>query len=247
MTWLKNRRSYTWYVVVGADSLSQQSVSNLPGKNGWTLSLVLSDLSHNLWSGHPGFTPSYGPRTDGTRLVVPAQDLTHTAIRHLDTKNSITQINWAQGLPQVMLLEPVLVYTKYGAERYTVTTTSISRKNSHQYCWQGDCVVEIQGQVQGYVQHTCRQQLCSLRYAIKELNQKTVYEPYSPVQYLIFYIYNIFCAIDRVKCNNMLQNALLLLFLHLFLNVLLLPSYLILYLMCLICLSIRCVLVFLFV
>ena len=80
MTWLKNRRSYTWYIVVGADSLCKQSVSNLPGKNGWTLSLVLSDLSHNLWSGHPGFTPSYGPRTDGTCLVVPAQDLTHTAI-----------------------------------------------------------------------------------------------------------------------------------------------------------------------
>lgn len=87
MTW-RTERSYTGYIVIGTDSLSQQSVSDLPGENWWTLSLVLSDLSHHLWCGNPGFTPSYGPRTYRACLIVPAQDLTHTAIRHLNTKTA---------------------------------------------------------------------------------------------------------------------------------------------------------------
>lgn len=75
---------YTRYVVIGAHSICQQSVSDLPGENGWTLSFVLSNFTHNLWCGHPGFTPSNGPRTYGACLIVPAQNLTHTAVRHLD-------------------------------------------------------------------------------------------------------------------------------------------------------------------
>lgn len=55
--------SYTGYVIVGADSFCQQSVSDLPGEDGRTLSLVLSNFSHHLRRGHSGFAASYGPRT----------------------------------------------------------------------------------------------------------------------------------------------------------------------------------------
>lgn len=80
---LKAEGSYTGDVVIGADALRQQPVSDLPGKDGRTLSLVLGNLSNHLWGGHPGFTPSNGPGTDGSGLIVSAQDLTHTAIGHL--------------------------------------------------------------------------------------------------------------------------------------------------------------------
>ena len=80
--------THAGYVVVSADALSQQSVSDLPGEDGRTLPLVGGDLPHHCLRGYSRFTPPYGPGPDGARLVVAAQDLTHTAVWHLRTNHS---------------------------------------------------------------------------------------------------------------------------------------------------------------
>lgn len=77
------KASYAWNIVIGADLLWKEEVSDLPGKNGGALSLVLRDLPHHFCCSHPRFASTNGPRTYQARLIVPAQDLTYTAVGHL--------------------------------------------------------------------------------------------------------------------------------------------------------------------
>lgn len=72
--------TYTGYIVVGADPLRQESVTDLPRKDRRTLPLVLRDFGDHLRSGDPGFAASYRPGSDGARLIVSAQDLAHAAV-----------------------------------------------------------------------------------------------------------------------------------------------------------------------
>lgn len=59
--------------VVVADALCQQSVSDLPRKHGWVLSLVVSDFVHDFWRGHFRFRPANHPWFDAASLVVSAK------------------------------------------------------------------------------------------------------------------------------------------------------------------------------
>lgn len=79
------------YVVVRADALGEQSVPDFPGENGRALPLKLGDFADHLRCGHSRFTSSNRAWSNRACLVVPAQDLTHTSVGHLDTKRE-TQI-----------------------------------------------------------------------------------------------------------------------------------------------------------
>lgn len=63
--------TYGGDVVVAADSLCKQPVTDLPGEDGRTLSLVLRDLGDHLGRGDPGLGATDGSRPDGSGLVVP--------------------------------------------------------------------------------------------------------------------------------------------------------------------------------
>lgn len=59
--------------VIVADALCQKSVSDLPGKHGWVLSLVVCYFFHNLWRGYFGFRPTNYPWFDAASLIVSAK------------------------------------------------------------------------------------------------------------------------------------------------------------------------------
>ena len=67
--------TYTWDVVVGADTLLQESVPDFPGKDGRTLAFELRDFSDHLSGGDPWFTAPYRSGTNRPRLVVPKHAL----------------------------------------------------------------------------------------------------------------------------------------------------------------------------
>lgn len=61
----------TGYSVIVTDALSQEPVSDLPGKHGGVLPLVVANLLHHLGGGHLGLGATYHPRPDAASLVVP--------------------------------------------------------------------------------------------------------------------------------------------------------------------------------
>lgn len=61
----------TGHSVIVADPLSQEPVSDLPGKHGRVLTLVVSNLLHHLGGGHLGLGAPYHSRPDAASLVVP--------------------------------------------------------------------------------------------------------------------------------------------------------------------------------
>lgn len=81
-----SRHTYTGYIVVGADSLRQESVADLPREDRRTLPLVLRDFRDHLWSGDPGLAAAYCSRSYGASFIISAQDLAHTAVGYLDRK-----------------------------------------------------------------------------------------------------------------------------------------------------------------
>lgn len=78
--------THTGDVVVGADPLRQQSVTDLPREDRRTLSLVLRDFGDHLRRGDPGFAAANRSRSYGARLIVSAEDLAHAAVGYLDGK-----------------------------------------------------------------------------------------------------------------------------------------------------------------
>ena len=61
----------TGHSVVVTDALGQEPVSDLPGKHGRVLPLVIPDLLHHLGGGHLGLRAPYHSRPDAASLVVP--------------------------------------------------------------------------------------------------------------------------------------------------------------------------------
>lgn len=61
----------TGHSVVVTDALGQEPVSDLPGKHGRVLPLVVSNLLHHLGGGYLGLGAPYHSRSDATSLVVP--------------------------------------------------------------------------------------------------------------------------------------------------------------------------------
>lgn len=81
-----SQSTHTGDVVVGADPLRQQSVTDLPREDRRTLPLVLCDFGDHLRRGDPGFAAANRSRSYGARLIVSAEDLAHTAVGYLDGK-----------------------------------------------------------------------------------------------------------------------------------------------------------------
>lgn len=81
-----NQSTYAGYVVVGADPLRQQPVTDLPRKDRRTLPLVLCNFRDHLWSGDPGLAAAYRSRSYGASFIISTQDFTHAAVGHLDRK-----------------------------------------------------------------------------------------------------------------------------------------------------------------
>ncbi len=66
-----------------ADFLFQQTISDLPGKDGGIIFLILTYAIDNLWRGYPGLASTDRFRLDCARLVVAAEDLADTSVGHL--------------------------------------------------------------------------------------------------------------------------------------------------------------------
>ena len=66
---------YTWYILLAADALSEQSVSDLPGEHGWVLLLVLADRVHHVGGGHLGLAAPYHTCLKVASLVISTEDL----------------------------------------------------------------------------------------------------------------------------------------------------------------------------
>lgn len=61
----------TGHSVIVTDPLCQEPVSDLPGKHGGVLPLVVSNLLHHLGGSHLGLGAPYHSRPDAAGLVVP--------------------------------------------------------------------------------------------------------------------------------------------------------------------------------
>ena len=69
---MSNDNSYTWHTLRCAYHVLQQFVSDLPGKDGWTVQLVALDPLHHGVGGDAGLGAADGLGADGAGLVVPA-------------------------------------------------------------------------------------------------------------------------------------------------------------------------------
>ena len=70
-----------WRVFTITDAFFHEAVTNLPGKNGGILLLVLNDLVYYWRGSNLRFAPTYRSWTDGTCLVESSQDFTDAAMR----------------------------------------------------------------------------------------------------------------------------------------------------------------------
>ena len=80
--------TYTWNVVVVTDTFLKQPITNFPGENRRTLSLVVSDLVHNRCRCYARFTTADCSRLYRTGLVISVWHSNHNGIRlKIMTKN----------------------------------------------------------------------------------------------------------------------------------------------------------------
>ena len=79
------------HAVLVADSLRQQSVSDLPGEHGGVLPFVLGYRVHHSGRGHLGFTSSDDSGSEGSCLVVSGEYLGDTAMGHSELSADITR------------------------------------------------------------------------------------------------------------------------------------------------------------
>lgn len=77
-------------VIVGADTLGQQSVADLPGEYGRTLPLVPGDLGDYSVGGDPRLGTADGSGLYGTGLVVPAT--TTVGVNRTQLKKSVRNV-----------------------------------------------------------------------------------------------------------------------------------------------------------
>jgi len=80
---------YAGDVVGGADVLGEQSIADLPGEDGRTLSLVVRDTTDHVGRRHARLTAADRPRSDGPALVVTTQYLAHAPVRYLDASHNL--------------------------------------------------------------------------------------------------------------------------------------------------------------
>ena len=73
--------AHAWCVFTVTDAFFHQAVTDLPGKNGRILLLVLNDFIYYWRSGNLRFAPTYRAWTDRACLVESSQDFTDAAMR----------------------------------------------------------------------------------------------------------------------------------------------------------------------
>ena len=78
-------------ILLVADPLRQQPVSDLPGEHGGVLLLVLGNGLHNAWSCYLGFAAAYNARLEVASLVISGEYLGDTAMRYSELSADITR------------------------------------------------------------------------------------------------------------------------------------------------------------
>lgn len=78
------------HVVLVTDTISQEPVTNLPGKDARVSLFVVPDVLHHVGGGDSGFAAPNGPGQDGACLVVARQDLAHAAMRDPQLPTDVT-------------------------------------------------------------------------------------------------------------------------------------------------------------
>ena len=63
--------TYTWNIVIVANTFWQKPISDFPSKNRRTFSLVFWNTFHDAWSSHPRFGSADGTRLNRARFIVP--------------------------------------------------------------------------------------------------------------------------------------------------------------------------------
>ena len=79
------------HAVLGADTVGDQPLSDLPGEHGGVLSFVLRDGVHYGGCGHLGFAAAYNSRSEGASLVISGEYLGDTAMRYSELSADITR------------------------------------------------------------------------------------------------------------------------------------------------------------
>lgn len=73
---LKNNNTYTWNVVIIADTLTKQPISNLPCKNWWTFSFEISNLVDHRLCSYSRLGSTNRSRLYTTSFIVPTDKKT---------------------------------------------------------------------------------------------------------------------------------------------------------------------------
>ena len=66
--------TYTWNIIVVANSFGQETIPNFPSKNWRAFSLIIWNTFHYTWSGHSGLRSANSTRLDRARLIVPKEE-----------------------------------------------------------------------------------------------------------------------------------------------------------------------------
>ena len=104
---------HTWYILLAADPLSEESVSDLPGEHRRVLLLVLADSVHHMWGGHLRLAPPDHPRLEVARLIISGKDLGDATMRDPELPGDVTRSDPLMG----KLYNPL---TNHVGERTTV-------------------------------------------------------------------------------------------------------------------------------
>lgn len=78
------------HVVLVTDTISQEPVANLPGKDARVPLLVVPNVLHYVGGGDSGFAAPNSPGKDGAGLVIARQDLAHATMRDPQLPTDVT-------------------------------------------------------------------------------------------------------------------------------------------------------------
>ena len=88
---------HTWDILWIANSFSEQSVSDLPGKHGGVLLLVFTDRVHNMRCGNLGFTATDDTSLEVASLVISWQNLGDTSMADSQLSADVTRSHSLMG------------------------------------------------------------------------------------------------------------------------------------------------------
>jgi hypothetical protein len=83
--------AYRWNIILVTNTVRQQSVPDLPGKDSRILLFQFLDVCHYLGRRDARLAASYGSWQDGASFVIPSEDLGHTPVRHTKLSRYVTR------------------------------------------------------------------------------------------------------------------------------------------------------------